>query len=246
MALPRITRREICRTAGAVLAAYALPSAAAAEFGRGMTHIVLLGDSVFDNPAYVPPRQEVLEQLKRQLPEGWRASLAAVDGAVTGDVERQLARIPADATHLVVSAGGNDALRHASVINERASSVAGVLDRLGEIREAFWIGYRTMLDRVLARGLPTAVCTIYEARYADPDDRRLAATALTVLNDAITREAVSRGVPVIDLRVLFQRDEDYANAIEPSGPGGEKLAGAIVELVSEHDFSHRRSAFFVR
>ena len=35
----------------------------------------------------------------------------------------------------------------------------------------------------------------------------------------------------IDLRVIFNSREDYANAIEPSARGGEKIAHHIKELV---------------
>lgn len=35
-----------------------------------MTHIVLLGDSVFDNGPYVASGQEVIEMLRRRLPWG--------------------------------------------------------------------------------------------------------------------------------------------------------------------------------
>ena len=46
-----------------------------------------------------------------------------------------------------------------------------------------------MLNGVLGRGLSTAVCMIYEPRFADLRQRRLAATGLMVLNDYIAREA---------------------------------------------------------
>src|SRR6476659_6170002 len=83
-----------------------------------MGHVVLLGDSIFDNARYVPDRPPVIEQLRRSLPVGWRATLLAVDGHVTNDVERQLCRLPADATHLVVSVGGNDALAESGILRE--------------------------------------------------------------------------------------------------------------------------------
>src|SRR6188472_4484107 len=79
-------------------------------------HIVLLGDSIFDNARYVPGGPSVIEHLRRILPGGWRATLLARDGSVTADVARQLAAVPEDATHLVISAGGNDALEQGSVI----------------------------------------------------------------------------------------------------------------------------------
>ena len=89
-----------------------------------------------------------------------------------------------------------------------------------------------MLDDVLQRGLPVAACTIYEPRFPEQERRRIAATALAVLNDAITREAFVRDVDCIDLRVLFSEDVDFANPIEPSVRGGEKIAQAILTFVS--------------
>ena len=56
-----------------------------------MGHVVLFGDSIFDNARYVPDRPPVIEQVRRSLPSGWRATLLAVDGHVTSDVQRQLA-----------------------------------------------------------------------------------------------------------------------------------------------------------
>src|SRR2546430_620065 len=84
-----------------------------------MTHIVLLGDSVFDNAAYVAGGPDVLAQLRAIVPQGWQASLNARDGAGVRDVYAQLDHIPNDATHLVVSAGGNDALGEAAFLEER-------------------------------------------------------------------------------------------------------------------------------
>jgi hypothetical protein len=88
-------------------------------------HIVLLGDSIFDNGAYVNGGLDVVAQLRSRLPQGWTASLLAIDSAVTSDVVRQLAGIPVEATHLVVSAGGNDALGSSGILAEKASSVGG-------------------------------------------------------------------------------------------------------------------------
>ena len=215
-----------------------------ATMTRGGTvaeHVVLLGDSVLDNGAYVAGGPDVVAQLRPLLPEGWRATLLAVDGAVTSDVARQLGRLPPDASRLVLSVGGNDALRQAGVLDEGARSVAEALDRLAVIRERFWRDYATMLDGVLARGLPAAVCTIYDGRLPDPRRRRLAAVALATLNDVITREAFSRGLMLLDLRLLLDEDADYANPIEPSTRGGAKIAAAIAELFDGRDRGRRRS-----
>src|SRR4051794_34485441 len=137
--------------------------------GASMGYIVLLGDSVFDNGAYVRPGEpDVVRQLLERLPAGWRATLAAVDGAVTGSVLGQLARLPPDATHLVLSTGGNDALRQQDVLDLRVRSVAEALLRLAEVRDGFARDYRAMLGAVLGQGLPTALCTIYDPRFPEP------------------------------------------------------------------------------
>ena len=234
-----------CRRRALLLAATAGAAAGATTAGKGgetvAGHVVLLGDSVFDNGAYVAGGPDVVAQLRSLLPEGWRATLLAVDGAVTADVARQLGRLPADASRLVVSVGGNDALGQAGVLDEGAGSVAEALDRLAGIRERFWRNYAAMLDGVEARGVPAAVCTIYDGRLPDPRRRRLATTALATLNDTITREAFRRGLPLIDLRVLLNEDADYANPIEPSTKGGAKMAAAIAELVAGRDRGQRRS-----
>lgn len=209
-------------------------------------HIVLLGDSIFDNAAYVSGGPDVIQQLREQLPAGWQATLRAVDGSVTSGVQRQLQRLPRDASHLVISVGGNDALGESGILTQGAASVAEALNRLAAIREQFGRSYRAMLEPVLALGLPTAVCTIYDACYPDPQRQRLVVTALNLFNDCITREAFSRGLPLIDLRLICDRDEDYANPIEPSVRGGRKIAAAIARLVEEHDFSRRRSEVFLQ
>lgn len=210
-----------------------------------MTHVALLGDSVFDNAAYVRGGADVLTHLRRRAPEGWGATLLAVDGSVVEGVHAQLGRVPGGATHLVVSAGGNDALQRSGILNERANSTAEVLGRLADVAGEFEKGYRRMLDAARATGKPTAVCTVYYPRFPDPLAQRLAVTALTVFNDAITRAAFAAGVPLIDLRLVCDEDSDYANPIEPSDSGGAKIAGAILRLLSEHDFRRRRTEVFV-
>ena len=73
-----------------------------------MNHVVLLGDSIFENAAYVHRSPDVITQLNSILPQGWKATLLTVDGSISTDVIGQIRKIPESATHLVVSAGGND------------------------------------------------------------------------------------------------------------------------------------------
>lgn len=209
-----------------------------------MSHIVLLGDSIFDNAAYVAGGPDVVRQLGDIVPGGWRATLRAVDGSMVENIAAQLARLPADASHLVLSVGGNDALDSIGVLEEPADSIAGALARLADIGDRFRSAYGDMLDAVLARRVPTVVCTIYEPRFPDPLLQRLGVTALTLFNDVITRAAFARGLPLIDLRLVCDRDEDFANPIEPSVKGGAKIAHAIRQVVTAHTFGGGRTEVF--
>jgi len=124
--------------------------------------------------------------------------------------------------------------------------VAASLGRLAGLWDGFRQEYRTMLELVLRRDLPTAVCTIYDPRFPDLDHRRVTITALSVINDCIIREAVEHGVAIFDLRVICDEDRDFANPIEPSSPGGWKIAGAIASAVSQQDFGCGRCEIFTR
>jgi hypothetical protein len=194
---------------------------------EGMPHIALLGDSVIDNKAYVGGGPDVAEQLKKIAPEQWKVTRLAVDGAVTSGVLRQIESVPTDATHLVISAGGNDALAQSGILKSEARSVEEVLARLAKIQDSFRADYNRMLKAAAGRNLPTALCTVYDPRFQNPIERRLGSLALSVINDAITREVFARGLTLLDLRIMFNNDRDFANAIEPSVQGGMKLAQSI-------------------
>jgi hypothetical protein len=203
-----------------------------------MPHVVLLGDSIFDNAAYVQGGPDVVRQLRAALPKEWQATLLAVDGAVVADVSRQLQRLPADATHLAVSAGGNDALGASFLLGQKVGSVGEGVALLEQAQRRFAGDYTTMVDPVLQTGLSTALCTIYDTPASQPDQPVIRAS-LALFNDVITRAAFSRGLPLIDLRLICNEDADYANPIEPSVQGGEKIARAIASLFTES--GNRRS-----
>ncbi len=209
-----------------------------------MKHIVLLGDSIFDNAVYVGGGPDVIQQLRAILPAGWKATLLAVDGSVTTDVASQLPQLPATATHLVVSVGGNDGLGKADILHQRATSVGAAVNQLAELRAEFRENYLSMLRALLACNKPLSVCTVYDPCFPDPMTQRLTTTALNFFNDCIIREAALLGLPVLDLRLICDAPEDYANEIEPGIPGGKKIAAGILNLVNTHDFSTNRTAIY--
>lgn len=198
-----------------------------------MNHLVLLGDSILDNGAYTAGGPAVITHVQRQLPEGWRASLSAVDGSTTDDIHSQLKALAPDATHLVLSVGGNNALLRADVLETPVASSGEALLLLSEAVREFELSYRRTVDACLGFNLPLVVCTVYHGNFPDANYQQRVAVALTVFNDVIIRVAIENCLKVIDLRLVCTSADDYANPIEPSASGGEKIAQAIVRAVTE-------------
>jgi hypothetical protein len=209
-----------------------------------MSHVVLLGDSIFDNAIYVPDRPPVIEQVRRGLPTGWKATLLAVDGHTTEDVSTQLGKVPADATHLVLSVGGNDALGASITLGEPAATVGDALTILAEVIVQFRDRYFHLIASLLEKHLPLCVCTIYDSI---PNLGEAELTALTGFNDVITRAAITAKLPLIDLRTVCNHPDDYSplSPIEPSVTGGAKIADAICRMLKGHDFAAKRTSVWV-
>ncbi|TWT86366.1 SGNH/GDSL hydrolase family protein [Neorhodopirellula pilleata] len=200
-------------------------------------HIVLLGDSIFDNALYVPGGPSVIEHIRRLLPESDRATLIALDGATVSSVFRQLERIPDDATHLVLSAGGNDALWMAgNIFSQETVDIRSSLQRIAELLTEFTTEYRRLVRDLRELRLPLVTCTVYDT-VPGLDSSETA--GLCVFNDTITRTAFELGTTLIDLRTICNETTDYSSVspIEPSASGGGKIARAILNALSDtHDF----------
>jgi hypothetical protein len=206
-------------------------------------HVVLLGDSIFDNGSYVPDEPAVIAQLLHALPDGWRATLLAVDGATAAEVSDQLSGLPRDATHMFVSAGGNDALNEITMLEQTVRTVAEAERVVAHVQTRFRRHYESMVEDVLARGRAAVLCTVYDAIPELPDEARV---ALTAFNDVILRTAFRARVPVIDLRLVTVDEADYSalSPIEPSARGGEKITRLIAHVATCHDFSKESTVVY--
>ena len=225
-----------------------------------MTHVILCGDSIFDNSPYVQPDEpDVTTQVNALLPEDSKATRLAVDGDVTENIYRQLQSLPNDATHLFISVGGNDALGGINVFSEPVANVGEALIYVNTMRNQFETRYKEMLQHALSQQLPLTVCSVYYPRFHSqnlervfPDGNRvngetlqqMAMAALANFNDVIFRQAFQLKVPLIDLRVLCDEDEDFANPIEPSAVGGQKIARAIVDMLDSSEGSANKTTVY--
>jgi len=209
-----------------------------------VNHIVLIGDSIFDNASYVGEGESVHDVLVSLVLAGEKVSLIAVDGDVTTDVPQQLNSFPSDATHAFVSCGGNDALRIVNILEKPVSTIGDAMEILSEVREKFRLNYSMMLKAIVGKTDNLAVCTIYNS-VPGTSERALAALAL--FNEIILQEATALNLPIIDLRLLCNEESDYSSVspIEPSSQGSIKISNSICKVLNTHNYGSKFSTIYV-
>lgn len=203
-------------------------------------HVVLLGDSTIDNGAYTNGGPDVRRHLRNMIERDTVVVSLARDGAVCSSIESQVARFDTavalfrarpEQFDMVLSVGGNDALRSMDLVDGRNyGDSRGVLHELGQRSAAFEVDYRCAVKMALFLGLPLTVCTIYNGNFP-AEMANIARVALMIFNDVIIRVAADVGCGLIDLRSVCREPGDYYNPIEPSNVGGRKIAAAIMEAL---------------
>jgi hypothetical protein len=197
----------------------------------------VLGDSIFDNRAYTGGATDVVGHLRELLPPPWQATLCAADGSTAANLVKQFARfarVSPETSHLVIAVGGNDALQNSDLLGTSVTSTAEALALFDDRVSRFENAYRTAIDNALAMRRDTTLCTIYNGNL-EADKARLARVALMMFNDVILRVAFEHSLRIIDLRLICTESSDYANPIEPSGRGGQKIAQAIARCLDAVD-----------
>lgn len=198
--------------------------------------IILLGDSIIDNAPYVKIGEpDVTEQVKRLLPD-YEVVRRAVDGSVTADViKKQVNKLKPD-DYIILSSGGNDALSNIEILdNTEKVTSRQLLNVLWNIRSAFSAKYSSLLEKLSGEQRRVLALTIYNPAFAsngmEMEDQLAAEAGLSGFNDVIQQQALKYSCDILDIRPIFNSPEDYANPIEPSMIGGQKIAKEISKWV---------------
>jgi len=193
-------------------------------------HIIIAGDSIFDNDGYVPNEPGVIAQLRTSIPKDWSADKIAVDGDCINHVYSRVENFPDYITDLVLSIGGNDALGYSSILNQ-AKSLKDIPSLVKAPAKEFRENYKALLGHLRTLNCNLHVCTIYTAvPFEDPLWRQFVPPALNLFNAIIKEEAQAIEVGVIEIDKICTEAEDYSkiSPIEPSAIGGQKIVDAII------------------
>jgi hypothetical protein len=193
--------------------------------------LVLIGDSILDNGPYTRPGPDSTAHLQEQLPQ-WLVRRLAQDGAIMSDIQTQLRDLNDRPSVAVLSIGGNDALRHLSLLDRATSGSADVLQELLVIVDDFGSEYESVARSVAGHAERTVLCTIYNVQLQPARYAELARVPIALLNDRIIQTAGRLGVDVLELRSVCTDPEDFVQQIEPSARGALKIASAIATLVT--------------
>lgn len=208
-------------------------------------HIVLLGDSTLDNGRYLDlagGELSVEKQLaKRCLERGWDLTVLAQDGSMLDDVrKRQLPLIPQTATHIVLSASGNDLL---SLLNQMVVAnftLSSMYETIGAGLTSVSDDYRDILKELKGFGCHSACCTLYRPNFNHLFFKSLATMSLGLHNSRISQISEELDVSIIDLANMFDGPDDFANPLELSTTGGSKLVENVAMFVTDHPISRLR------
>ena len=203
--------------------------------------LVLLGDSIIDNKTYVLDGEfSVLEHIKSKTETP--VTQLALDGATTDDViNSQINVIPFGTSHIVLSIGGNDLLNEIGFLMEDFKYTPNqVLERCQSLIAPITQKYESIVSQLKTTSRANLLlCTVYEGNLEGSvmyDDIAISSRAmLSLFNDSIYKTHNMFKTEILELRNIFVSPEDYANPIEPSHIGGEKLARAIYKWVETHN-----------
>lgn len=209
-----------------------------------MPTIVLLGDSSFNNVKHAPQGSSILELLRARLPEGVKAVSRALDGNAILDIYSQAGKLPSEASHLFVSVGMVDAMKHEGIYFKKNINAIAVFEQLYLIREGFRDKYQAMVRHLLNLRLPLTVSTLYTPNPPHQSMRQALSAGMAIFNDAILDAAREHGLPVLDMQALVRVPGDYADPMHPSADAGARIAERIATIAREHDFATPRAMLY--
>lgn len=185
------------------------------------THnIVLIGDSMLNNSAYVLSGQSIPDLISKDLEKTTGTTLYnfAKDGATINDCYSQLDKISTDLnnsnTSIFISVGGNNILN--SRTKMESTAIINLFDQYIELIKS--IKTRVPNSELIALNLYYPVRSHYKSYY----------NAIEQWNKLL-EDNTFLGYKLIQTNKLLVIEDDFTYDIEPSFKGGKKIVRAIMD-----------------
>jgi hypothetical protein len=181
--------------------------------------VVLIGDSMLNNSAYVSANQSVPDLLSKEL-VGNTVYNFAKDGSTINDCYAQLDKISTDLNNssifIIVSCGGNN------ILSSRSLKKTDMNNLFNE--------YSKLLESIKTR-VPNA--SVYVLNLYTPTNSHYVSyhSAINQWNQLLEDNKSSLDYTIIDTSSLLVTDKDFTYNIEPSEKGGAKIVKAILNNI---------------
>ena len=184
-------------------------------------NIILIGDSMLNNSAYVSADQSVPDLLSNEL-KGNTVYNFAKDGSTINDCYAQLDKISLELnnsnTYIFVSCGGNNILNSRQRMDPNA--ITNLFDQ-----------YSELLTSIKTR-VPNA--SLYVLNLYFPVNAHYTSYHPVIVKwNTLLEDNISLGYKLIQTNKLLVLEDDFTYNIEPSFKGGQKIVDAIVSRVNE-------------
>ena len=187
-------------------------------------NVVLIGDSMLNNSAFVEQGQSVADILSNQLAGKATVYNFAKDGATIADCYSQLDKISSNLnnsnTTIFVSCGGNNILNSRSPTD--SNYITNLFGQYSELLKSVKVVASNTNADIYVLNLYTPTSGHYTSYHS----------AIDQWNQLLDDNASSLGYTVVKTSSLLTVDEDFTYGIEPSYKGGKKLVSKLVNSVS--------------
>ena len=191
------------------------------SFNSNKQSLVLLGDSILKNDAYVSDGKSVDILLKERTNE--KSICLARDDSKIVDIYSQIEKIPNDIntnyTTVFLSAGGNDILTH-YVEQENTSKDSSIL-------KTIFAAYKKVIKSIRNK-LPNANIVLLDIYYPDNMKYKQYHSIINEWNNMIYSYSNKNNYSVLKISGILTHPEDFSLGIEPSAVGSKKLVETIL------------------
>lgn len=183
-------------------------------------NIVLIGDSILNNSAYVSQDQSVPDLLSKKM-NGYTVYNFAKDGSTLNDCYTQLDKISLELnnsnTTIFLSCGGNNILNNLGTRDPK--SITNLFRQ-----------YSELIVSIKTR-VPNASLYVLNLYYPTNGHYKSYYKTIEQWNTLLQDNASDLDYTLINLSSLLVLDEDFVYNIEPSFKGGQKIVDAISNTV---------------
>jgi hypothetical protein len=181
-------------------------------------HLVLLGDALQNIDLGKGQAESTLVPRPRNP---WKLTVLQPPEVLR---QGRVRAIPAEVSHIGICVDGGWAIETSGLLQGGAQTIREALDVLALAADEFENMFARLIAAATEAGVPTIVCTLVPARYVEPSQHRVAATALAIFNDRILRRSIAARLSIVELRLVCDEASDYASETLLSSTGVRKVA----------------------